>query len=54
MSLERVLVSLMLLLESLVLLLVSLEQILVKHRNEHAFFPCYVRCILNSMKLPAS
>ncbi|MGJ3197681.1 hypothetical protein [Peribacillus frigoritolerans] len=60
-DLERILVSLVLLLVSLVLLLVnlvfllvSLEQILVIHRNEHAFYLCYVRCILNSMKLPAS
>ncbi|MED3761303.1 hypothetical protein P4555_19875 [Peribacillus frigoritolerans] len=42
-NLERILVSLM-------FLLVSLEQILVKHRNEHAFFLCHVRCILNSKK----
>ncbi|MCY8937112.1 hypothetical protein [Peribacillus frigoritolerans] len=56
-SLDRILVSLELLLVSLdrilvnsVYLLVSLEQILVKHINEHAFFHCHLRCILNSMK----
>ncbi|MCP1491470.1 hypothetical protein J2Y73_001501 [Peribacillus frigoritolerans] len=56
-NLERILESLMLLLVnlerilvSLMLLLVNLEQILVKHRNEHAFFHCHLRCILNSMK----
>ncbi|MED4687459.1 hypothetical protein [Peribacillus frigoritolerans] len=53
-DLERILESLVLLLVNLVFLLVSLEQILVIHRNEHAFYLCYVRCILNSMKLPAS
>lgn len=47
-ELERILVSLVLLLVnlerilvSLVILLVSLEQILLKHRNEHAFFHCH-------------
>ncbi|MFS0597481.1 hypothetical protein AB1L16_12180 [Peribacillus frigoritolerans] len=40
-NLERILVSLMLLLVNLMLLLVSLERILVKHRNEHAFFHCH-------------
>ncbi|MBL3643280.1 hypothetical protein JMN23_12985 [Bacillus sp. RHFB] len=42
--------SLMLLLVNLDRILVSLMLLLVKHRNEHAFLLCYVRCMLNLMK----